>query len=134
MTAADVLGESIVASLPESMRRVRPERVVVHQAPLAMTLVWGRTTSAITLGSHLFVDADILGSVGPRLQKLVIHELVHVSQWTRQRPISFLVEYVGQYLLSRLRGAGHHVAYMSIGAEVEARRMTSQLAFLLDDH
>jgi hypothetical protein len=69
----------------------------------------------ITLGSLVIVRAGAQDS-----PYLLRHELVHVRQWRRHGVIGFSVRYIGSYLLWRLRGKGHHGAYLRIPLEIEA--------------
>lgn len=132
-TAADILGEAAIPELLEWIHPVALAEATVHPAPLSMRRFWTKGTGAMTIGSRIFVRPDLLeGPVGPRLQDLVVHELVHVRQWRDDSPLAFLTGYVRQYLIARLWGARHHVAYMSIGAEVEARRVAREIRKLID--
>jgi hypothetical protein len=70
---------------------------------------------AITLGSLVIVRSGTQDS-----PYLLRHEQVHVRQWRRHGVIGFTVRYLGSYLLWRLRGKGHHGAYLRIPLEIEA--------------
>jgi len=59
---------------------------------------------------------------------LLEHEYEHVRQWRRFGPVGFLTRYLRDYLHGRLRGCSHHVAYMSIGFEREARAAAQAVA------
>ncbi len=132
-TAADILGEAAIPELLERIHPVDPEQATIHAAPLSMRRIWTKGTGAMTIGSRIFVRPDLLqGPVGPKLQDLVVHELVHVRQWRDDSPFAFLTGYVRQYLIARLWGARHHVAYMSIEAEVEARRVAAEIRRLIE--
>jgi len=72
-------------------------------------------SAAITLGRLIIVRERAAGD--PHLLR---HELVHVEQWRRLGVVRFLAQYVGSYLLWRLRGHGHRAAYHRIPQEVEA--------------
>jgi hypothetical protein len=72
-------------------------------------------SAAITLGPLIIVRERAAGD--PHLLR---HELVHVEQWRRLGVVRFLAQYVGSYLLWRLRGHGHRAAYRRIPQEVEA--------------
>ena len=60
------------------------------------------------------------------LARTVIHELVHVRQFTEQGYLRFMIGYIGAYLRSRRDGSGHRSAYMDNPAEVEAREVTAR--------
>ncbi len=129
-SAADLLGDDAMPELIEAIHPLDLASVTVHEAPNVMRQLWGAKTGAMALGSRVFVDPAILRAGGRRLSELMVHELVHSRQWL-DGP-TFLVTYLGQYLLARLRGANHHVAYYSIGAEIEARSITSEIRKLFD--
>jgi hypothetical protein len=132
-TAAEILGPAAIPELLERIHPVRPEEVRVVPAPGPMRRFWNRGTGAMTLGNAIFVRPNVLAAGGPRLRDLIVHELVHVRQW-RSGATGFLARYLHQYLMARLFGARHHLAYRSIGAEVEARQITGGVRRLLDNH
>lgn len=70
---------------------------------------------AITVWSLISVRRGAAGN-----DRLLQHELVHVRQWHELGVVRFVVRYVGAYLGWRLRGYGHHAAYLRIPLEVEA--------------
>ncbi|HEY5890954.1 MAG TPA: DUF4157 domain-containing protein [Acidimicrobiia bacterium] len=132
-TAADLLGFATLPELLDRIRPVVPDEVAVYPAPASMREVWNRDTGAMTIGNRIFVRPDLLRRRGPELEDLIVHELVHVRQWRDRRFVGFLGSYVRQYLMARFWGARHHVAYMSIDSEVEARRVASEIRRLLND-
>jgi hypothetical protein len=132
-TAADLLGAAAIPELLDRILPVRADQVMVYPAPTSMRRVWNKDTGAMTIGNRVFVRPDLLKRPGPDLEDLMVHELVHVRQWRNQRVVGFLTSYARQYLMARFWGARHHVAYMSIAAEVEARRVASEIRRLLDD-
>lgn len=81
--------------------------------------MWPRAVSAMTLPWGIYVDPGVLGL--PGLGRLLVHELVHVRQWRQLGIFRFLVRYLADYLLGRMRGLGHTQAYRGIRMEVEAR-------------
>jgi hypothetical protein len=74
-----------------------------------------RGAAAITIGPVISVRKAYAGS-----RYLIRHELVHVRQWRRYGPVGFSARYVGAYAVWRLRGKGHHGAYLRIPFEIEA--------------
>lgn len=112
---------------------VRPDDVSVHRAPRILTRIWGRNTAAMTLGSHILIESSLLEKPGEHLSALIAHELIHVRQWREKGSFLFLVTYVRQYLLARVRGATHDVAYRGIALEVEARQGAQAYLRSLDD-
>lgn len=131
-TASDLLGAAAIPELLDRIQPVRPDEVMVYPAPVSMRRVWNKDTGAMTVGRRVFVRPDLLRRSGPQLEDLIVHELVHVRQWRDQHVVGFLGSYLRQYLMARFWGARHHVAYMSIAAEVEARRVASQIRRLVD--
>ncbi len=132
-TAAHLLGSAAIPQLFDRIRPVVPDDVTVYPAPISMRRVWNRDTGAMTIGNRIFVRPDLLQNPGPALEDLMVHELVHVRQWRNRRMVGFLGSYVRQYLMARFWGARHHIAYMSIDSEVEARRVASEIRRLLND-
>ena len=68
----------------------------------------------ITVGSLVIVRK---GKATPYLLR---HELVHVRQWRRYGVLGFGARYLVNYALWRVRGKGHHGAYLRIPMEIEA--------------
>lgn len=71
--------------------------------------------AAITLGSVVVVRRRSSGN-----DRLLRHELAHVSQWRSLGAMRFSARYLGAYLRWRLRGHAHRAAYRRIPLEVEA--------------
>lgn len=132
-SAGEILGDAVIPELLEVIHPIRPEDVAVVPAPAFVIRGWARDIDAMTIGSTIYLRPGLYEAERRRLVDLIVHELVHVRQWGERTAGSFLTRYLGQYLLARLRGAGHDVAYRSIGAEVEARRVSGRIRRLLDD-
>lgn len=94
---------------------VRRARLVV--VPWLMGQVIG-----ITVGRWMFVRRGCEHDA-----QLIAHELVHVRQWRELGAPRFLWRYLYPYLRDRARGRSHGDAYRAIPAEVEARRLTSEV-------
>lgn len=76
----------------------------------------------------VYFRPDLLqGSLGS-LGGLVVHELVHVRQWSDYGRWGFLRRYLGEYLRGRRQGLGHRHAYSSNRLELEARRVEERYA------
>jgi hypothetical protein len=131
--ASQFLGRADIAELRDAIDPIVPDEVRVRPAPRLMRSMWNKHTGAMTLGKNIFVRPDLLESGGRRLEDLLVHELVHVRQWHFHRTIGFLGRYVRQYLMARFWKARHHVAYLSIDAEVEARRISSHIRNLVEE-
>ena len=94
--------------------------VTFSEMPFPMRAALGGRATAITLGDHIFVQPEVFDDVVSGLHPdLVIHELVHVTQW-RNDGGSFLPRYVAQYVRLRLLGVPHEISYRSISYEAEA--------------
>ena len=125
MNAGDSLRQAGLDSavLRAVLHPVVPERVVLLPAPTWMRIVWGSGTGAMTLGRRVFVRQEILHGDPRALARLVVHELVHVRQWSDYGPVGFLRRYLGRYLSGLARGLGHRGAYRSNPYESEAREV-----------
>jgi hypothetical protein len=113
--AGSVIGRSGVPVDPDEF-----SDVTFSEMPRLMSFLLGDRVEAITFGDRVFLSAEAFDHVivGDR-PGLVVHELVHVSQW-RTAGIWFLPRYLGQYLRFRHLGASHLAAYRAISYEMEA--------------
>lgn len=75
-------------------------------------------TDGVTFGNHIFY-AISEQEVSKNLRN---HELVHVAQYQSLGVFKFLILYVFEYIVNRLKGLSHYDAYYAISFEVEARR------------
>ena len=94
--------------------------------PLARTATRLARADAMVLGRRILLSQSALQTLdsgGEEAVRLVAHELAHVEQYRRVGLAGFLLRYAGDYVLSRLRGASHAVAYRSIAFEREAQRL-----------
>jgi len=71
----------------------------------------------LTLGRYVLLVMGLHRSP----DELIAHELVHVYQYRRNGPWTFLWRYVSDYLMLRKLGNGHRKSYLLIGYEAEAR-------------
>jgi len=106
---------------------IQPHRVWLRPASPLMMKLWGSGVSAITFGNWIFVDPEILRGDKRTLERLVIHELVHVRQWAEFGVFGFLRTYIGDYLGGRWRRLSHRDAYLAISLETEARQIQASL-------
>jgi hypothetical protein len=97
---------------PELGRRVRVHRV--------STIPGGY--DGMTLGRHVLLarDVDADGT-----SALLAHELVHVRQWAEQGVVGFSARYVSSFVRNLARYRRWKRAYHDIGAELEAKRETT---------
>lgn len=130
MTAGEILRASGLDTeeLRAELHPVDADRVKVRAAPKLLIRVWARGTGAITLIRWVFVHPDLLDDNHPGLGRLIVHELVHVRQWSDYGPVPFLRRYLGAYLAGRRRGIGHRMAYWSNPLEAEARSVVERFS------
>jgi hypothetical protein len=106
---------------------VDPERLLIREArPWFERLVLRRPT-AIALPYVVYVHSRAYNRPRADLTGLIIHELIHVSQWREEGYVRFAFRYLGDYLRSRLRGHSHSESYRSIRYEAAARALTEEL-------
>lgn len=114
----------------EELRRelapVDPDSVNVWPASKWLRKLWRPGINGVTQWRWVFVDPDLLRSDGTRLARTVLHELVHVRQFTEQGYVAFMTRYLGDYVRSRFAGVDHRNAYMDNPAEIEAREVTAR--------
>lgn len=110
----------------DELASVDPASVNVWPASAWFRGLWRSGVSAITLGRHVFADPGLLRD-DPRLARVVLHELVHVRQFTEHGVVPFLWRYVIGYLSGRRAGMSPREAYLAIPAEREAREVIARL-------
>lgn len=76
-----------------------------------------RDVAGITLGRRIYVASNISG---PRLERLVRHELAHVRQIARHGLLRFYWRYAVEYVRNRRCGLSRAAAYRNISFEREA--------------
>jgi hypothetical protein len=123
LTASGISSTEVGRLLPD----VDLSKVAVRRAPGWLDRMWGRDISAMTLRTTIYVRADVLDRDPATLGRLIVHELVHVQQWSKRGTIGFLGEYVIGYLRGRSTGLPHRAAYRAIPLEVEAREVANQV-------
>ena len=106
---------------------VDPERLLIREARPWFERLVLRRVSAIALPYVIYVRSRSYVRPREELTKLVVHELVHVSQWREEGYVRFATRYVWDYLRHRLRGGTHNEAYLAIRYEVEARACADDL-------
>lgn len=123
LTASGIPPAEVAAALPG----VDLGSVDVGRAPRWLARLWGRDISAMTLRTTIYVRADVLDRDPATLGSLIVHELVHVQQWSRLGMVRFLWSYLIVYVRGRLTGLSHRAAYRAIPLEVEAREVANHL-------
>jgi len=106
---------------------VDPERLLIREARPWFERLILRRPAAIALPYVVYVHTRAYNRPRADLTPLVVHELVHVSQWREEGYFRFAVRYLGDYLRGRLRHQSHAEAYRAIGYEIEARALTEEL-------
>jgi hypothetical protein len=104
---------------------VRPESVEVRPAPALLRRVWGKGIKAMTIRKRVYIEPEFLKTLPERGGLLLVHELVHVRQWSDFGVFGFIRRYLSDYLRGRFKGLGHRKAYLAIGFEQEARRLAA---------
>ena len=103
------------------------DRVEIRPAPGWLTRLWGSTIAAMALRTTVYIRPEMLGSDPTGLGPLLVHELVHVHQWSRLGVVRFLWRYVAGYVKGRAAGLSHQDAYRAIPIEIEARAIATKL-------
>lgn len=124
LRAAGLDGEELRALI----HPIDPDQVVIRSAPSLLVRTWAKGTGAITLMRWVFIHHEILASDPGTVGRLVVHELVHVRQWSDYGAVQFLRRYLGEYFSGRRRGIGHRMAYWSNPFEEEARAAADRVA------
>lgn len=106
---------------------VDPERLLIREARPWFERLVLRRVAAIALPYVIYVHSRAYMQPRAELTKLVVHELVHVSQWREEGYLRFATRYLGDYLRERLRGRPHMEAYRAIRYEVEARACADEV-------
>lgn len=90
-------------------------------------MLWRPGIRGVTLWRLVLADPEVMRGDPKSLGRLVIHEMAHVRQFAELGYVRFTVRYLTEYWRGRLHGKSHRDAYLSIGAEVEARALTERL-------
>lgn len=128
MNAGRVLTEAGVDTdeLRVLIHPIQPEQVWLRSATPLMMRFWGSGIQAMTVRRWIFVDPGLLNGDRAKLSLLIIHELVHVRQWSDLGVLGFLRSYLGSYLRGRRKGLNHRDSYRAIDLEVEAREIQAR--------
>ncbi len=105
---------------------IQPEQVWLRSATPLMMRFWGSGIQAMTVRRWIFVDPGLLNGDRAKLSLLIIHELVHVRQWSDLGVLGFLSSYLRSYLRGRRKGLNHRDSYRAIDLEVEAREIQAR--------
>jgi hypothetical protein len=128
VNAGRILSESSLDTdeLRALIHPIQPEQVWLRSASPFMMRIWGSGIQALTVRRWIFVDPIALNGDRAKLSLLVIHELVHVRQWSDLGVLGFLRRYLGDYLHGRRDGLTHRDSYLAIDLEVEARQIQAR--------
>lgn len=128
MNAARILelGGVDLEELRPELGPVRPEQINVWPAAKFVRLLWRSGIRGVTLWRLVLADPAILDEDPKRRARFVVHELVHVRQFTELGYLRFTARYVKEYVAGRLRGQNHNTAYRAISAEIEARDIAAR--------
>ncbi|MCL1593600.1 MAG: DUF4157 domain-containing protein [Actinomycetia bacterium] len=101
--------------------------VRLRRMPTVLRAILGRRVQAITLNRTVFINAAHYDAVVAGSDPvLLVHELVHVSQWRDNGVFCFSARYLSDYVRLRMLGIGHDAAYRGIGFEHAAYDAASQ--------
>jgi len=96
----------------------------LRTGPFARALTRMLAAEAVTIGARVFLSNAAAGQVAagtPASERLLRHELAHVTQFAREGSARFLWRYAVSYARGRRRGLSHAAAYFEIPYEREAR-------------
>jgi hypothetical protein len=100
---------------------VDPEVTLVREARAWFEKVYLSNSVAIAFPHVIYFHSRVYRLPRSEVARLVVHELVHVSQWRSEGSLRFLALYLFDYLRGRVRRMGHRRAYAAIRYEVKAR-------------
>ncbi len=123
LAAAGIPASRVLAALPD----LQLDGVSVRQAPGWLERLWPADVSAMALPRVVYVRRRVLGADPADLGGMLVHELVHIWQWSNLGVARFLWRYLSDYLGGRLRGLSHAPAYRAISLETEARRISRSI-------
>jgi len=116
-----------LAKLTRVAPGVDPERLLVREARPWFERIVLRRSAAIALPYVVYVRSRTYVLPRADLTRLVVHELVHVSQWRADGYWRFATRYLGDYLRRRFQGNRHIDAYLAIRYEVDARAAADEI-------
>jgi len=106
---------------------INPDRINIWPASKWLRLLWRPGIKGVTQGRLVLVHPDLLNGDSEKLARTVIHELVHVRQFSDLGYIRFMGMYMAEYVRGRRSGLSARDAYKENPAEVEARSITERL-------
>ncbi len=116
-----------MASVREAAPGVDFEHFLVREATPWVERLFLRRYAAIAFPHVIYMHSRWYRRPRAIVARLVVHELVHVSQWRQIGKLKFAALYIGDYLRGRLTRKGHEVAYREIRYEALARDATDRL-------
>ncbi|MDH3606260.1 MAG: hypothetical protein OER12_04625 [Acidimicrobiia bacterium] len=116
-----------VAEVARLAPGVDPERLLVREARPWFEHLVLRQSAAIAFSHVVYMHSRAYRLPRAQITRLVVHELIHVSQWRQDGHLRFARRYLWDYLRGRLRRQTHSEAYLAIGYEVAARQGTASL-------
>lgn len=116
-----------LASVAELTPGVDAERLLIREARPWFERLVLRSSTAIALPYVVYVHSHTYRRPRRQLARLVVHEMVHVSQWRQEGYLRFAFRYSWDYLRGRARRRSHAEAYNAIRYEVVARAGTDSV-------
>lgn len=114
------------AELRALLHPIDPDTVPLRPAPRWLRAIWGSDVRAVALGRTVFVRPDQFSADPKILGRLIVHELVHIRQWSDYGTMGFAARYLRRYLAGIARGLGHRAAYRANPYETEAREAADE--------
>ena len=102
---------------------VDPAGVRVVAAPAVLRWMWPKRIGAMATRAKIYVDPPLLAGDPRMIKYLMVHELVHVRQWSDYGFFGFLRRYASEYIRGRRKGLSHNEAYRANRLEQEARQV-----------
>lgn len=127
MRAADLLGKRNSAALQITLDPIRPENAAVRVLPRCLAAIWPTWVDAMTTPWGIYLRRAPELWEPDSLERLLVHEMVHLRQWKTLGIVGFLRVYMSDYLRGRIRLLGHRAAYRSISLEAEAYREAAEI-------
>ncbi len=103
------------------------ERFLVREATGWVEKVLLRRYAAIAFPHVIYIHRRWYRRPRADVARLVVHELIHVSQWRETGKLRFATVYVVDYIRGRLGRLGHTGAYQNIRYEAQARMATDRV-------
>ncbi len=116
-----------LASIQSVAPGVDLERLLIREASSLLEKLVLRSNAAIALPRVVYMHRRWYRRPRAEVARLVVHEVIHVSQWRQTGTAKFAVIYAFDYVRGRFQRRGHEDAYHGIRYEIEARAATDKV-------